>query len=207
MNEQETKLREEIERDAAAKSAELLAQARVAANAIAAQAAAEIAVIRSAELAKAEALAEAHCRAILSGTETEVRRRWMLRREAVIEAALADGLKRAESAGEMAPALELLLAEAVAGLAPVVDGLVISARPAEVALLTPQLLAAAAKLAGLAESAAATWKVAADGALSAGLVVTAADGRRRSDQTFATRLARLRPELRMQVAEMAQRLP
>jgi vacuolar-type H+-ATPase subunit E/Vma4 len=34
------------------------------------------------------------------------------------------------------------------------------------------------------------------------LVVTASDGRRRSDQTFAARLARLRPELRMQVAEL-----
>ena len=201
MNGQEDKLREEIERDAAAKSAELLATARAEADAIAAQAAAEITALRCAEFAKAEAMAVARCRAITSGTETEVRRRWMIRREAVIEAALAGGMKRAESA-EMAPALESLLAAAVAGFVPAVEGLVVSARPADAALLTPQLLVAAAKCASVAESVVATWKVVADGALSAGLVVTSADGRRRSDQTFAARLARLRPELRMQVAEL-----
>ncbi len=206
MNDQETKLREEIEQDAAAQAAELLTKARAEAEAVAAKAVEESAALRRAELAKAEALAEARCRAILSGTGTEAKRRWMLRREDVIASALADGLKRAESApdAERAPALESLLAEAVAGFAPAADGLVVSARPADAALLTPQLLAAAAKSAGLAEAAAATWTVVAESALAPGLVVTAPDGRRRSDQTFAARLVRLRPELRMQVAELVR---
>ena len=204
MSTQETKLREEILRDAEAKAAELLAKARAEADAVTAQASAETAALRRAELAKAEALAEARCRAIESGTGTEVRRRWLVRREAVIEAALADGLTRAESApaSERARALETLLAEAVTGFAPEADGLLITARAAVGALLTPQLLAAAAKHAGLAEAAAAAWKVAVESAMAPGLVVTASDDRRRCDQTFAARLARMKHDLRLQVAEM-----
>ncbi len=205
MNDQESKLREEILRDAEAKAAELLAKARTEADAITAQAAAEAAALRQAELAKAEALAEARCRAIASGTETEVRRRWLVRRESVIDAALGEGLKLAESApdADRARALETLLAEAVAGFAPDADGLTIAVRVADAALLTPQILAGVAKRAGVAESAAATWKVVTESALTPGLVVTASDGRRRCDQTFAARLVRMRYDLRMQVAGMA----
>ena len=201
MNEQESKLRDEILRDADAKTAELLAAARAGADAVAAQAAAEIATLRSAEFAKAEAVAAARCRAILSATETEIRRRWMIRREAVLAAALADGLQQAVFTGEAGASLEALLAEAVAEIAPAVDGLALFARPEQAALLTPERLAAAARRAGVAETVTATWRVIADDTLAAGLVVTAADGRRRCDQTFAARLARQRPELRMMVAE------
>ena len=76
MNDQETKLREEIERDAVAKAAELLAKARAEAEAIAAQTAAEIAALRSAELAKAEALAAARFRSEERRVGKECRSRW-----------------------------------------------------------------------------------------------------------------------------------
>lgn len=200
MNDQETRLGEEILAGARQKAAQVLEHARREAAKIAAAAEQAAAGLRADALRAADREGSGKARAILAGIRHELHRRWLLRREAVLGDVLAEVLRRVEADGpERARRLVELAAEGVRGVG-LGNALRFAAGPADAALLTPARLAAVAVAAGGAAELAATWRVDAVADMPPGLLVETADGRRRSDQIWRSRLRRREDDLRQAAA-------
>lgn len=200
MQEQENRLQQEILQDARRKAERALERARRDADALAKAVQTRAAEARETALAKAREEGASRARAVTAGIRHQVQREWLGRREAVLAEALQRALTEVEHGSEVDPVRSLgaLLREAVAALG-TREGLIVRVRPADEGRLRDAVLPALALPAGTVRS----WTVVADPDLGGGLVVETADGRRRCDQTYAARLARLRAELRQAIARAA----
>ncbi len=195
MNPQEDKLQAEILSDAKTRAERLIARANNDADKARQQAAEEIERNRQERLAEATAEAESKCRSIVVDIQQETRRRWLLASESCLAAFLreaqaaverGDGIDRARS-------LTLLAREALAAIGPGDCEVVVG--PADAALATPEWLTTLAReLFGAND--ASRYAVRTDPSLRGGLIVSSADGRRRFDNSYATRLKRLWDDLR-----------
>jgi vacuolar-type H+-ATPase subunit E/Vma4 len=202
MQEQEEKLQQEILQDARRKAERVVERAQKEAERL-------VQVVRRDQAKAAEALlasaaqdAHARARAILAGIRHDIQKQWLRCRESVLDRVLTDGLQRVEQ-GEGFDRRRSLLERLVEGIAAVgseaVATIIVAAQDAP--LLDSALLAAAAQQVNAAADAATRWRVTVDPELVAGFVVVSTDGRRRFDQTFTARLARLKRALRQVVAE------
>ena len=201
MQEQETKLQQEILQDARHKAERTVERAHQEAER-------SLQAVRSEQARAAEALqtktgtdARARARSVLASIQHDVHKQWLRRRETVLDQVLGEALQRAEQGTGLDRRRSLFerLAEALAVMGsdtPV--AIAVSAQDAP--FLDAALLAAVARQLAAGADAPARWSVAVDPELASGFVLSSADGRRRFDQTFAARLARLKGGLRQVVA-------
>jgi len=201
MQEQEAKLQQEILQDARRKAERTVERAHKEAERLSQAVRLEQGRAAEALQAKAGAEAVARARAVLAGIQHDVHKQWLRRRELVLDQVLADALRRVEQGEGFDRGRSLLerLVEALAvmgGDTPVV--IAVSAQDAP--LLDAAVLAAAAQQLKAGADASIGWRVVGDPELASGFVVSSADGRRRFDQTFTARLARLKRALRQAVA-------
>ena len=199
-NYQEEKLRQEILGDARTKAERTVARARNEAGKNIARAQEDAAKKREARLAEAERDIEDKCNALLLDVERESRRHWLLGREACIDAMLQEALKTAEqTTGEAhAKSMEMLAEEAIRAIGP--TAMTVTFPPQDSHLVTPQwLLAIAEKLFG-ADSV-ASFTLAPNQNAPQGISFTTDDGQRTFDNTYASRLAKMKDNLRLLVVE------
>jgi vacuolar-type H+-ATPase subunit E/Vma4 len=193
MSEQEQKLRNEILNDAKRKAERTVTRAKRDAEKALNDARAEQEAERQQSLEQAAGRGDARSRAILSTVSQEVRRSRLTSRETIIAKCLDEALSQTNSlsGNEASESLVALLQEAVAALGS--DELVVRVSPKEADMLTPEFLSAQGLIPGL-------LKIQADDAIAGGVVVETPDGRRRFDNTHATRRARLLEPLRTLLA-------
>ncbi len=195
-NYQEEKLRQEILGDAKTKAERTIARARNEAEKNIAKARDEAAKKREARLVEATHDIEAKCKSILLDVERESRRHWLLGREACIEEMFQAALKAAsQTSGEAhAKSMALLAEEAFRAIGPAAMTVTFPSQDSE--LVTPQWLQAIAeKVFGAGYSAPFTLDPRAD-ALP-GICFTTDDGQRTFDNTYASRLAKMKDQLRL----------
>jgi vacuolar-type H+-ATPase subunit E/Vma4 len=195
MNPQEDKLQAEIISDAKNRAERILARANNDADKARQQAAEENERSRQERLAEGEAEAEARCRSILVDIQQETRRRWLLASEARLAAFLHEALAAVERAEgiDRERSLTLLAREALAAIGP--GDCEVLIRPDDAALVTPEWLSALAQdIHG--DQGKGRYAVQTQAKLSGGLILSSRDGRRRYDNSYATRLSRLWDDLR-----------
>lgn len=182
---QEEKLREEMKKDAERKAKRGIDRAKREAEKMLNAVREEARTLKNNRLAVARKTAEERKRAILSGIEHETRRGELMVRERVIQDVLAASVKRAEElAGPVREqSLKALLLEAVNGL----GGKTVVIRCAEADEARVKTLAADLPMA---------CTVAADSAITGGVMVTDDTGLKSYDNTYTARLARSRDDLR-----------
>ena len=191
--EHEDKLREEILADATRKARRATERAERDAAKARQSAEAENERLREQLLDESGRRADEQATAVLASIDHERRRRWLLNREQVLDAMSIQALTQIAMlpAGERRESLRQLLREALDAVRD--PAVVIHAPPAAAAILEDGLAAAVAReLFG--DSAAVTVV---DDGVADGLTVVAADGRRRYDNTYAERLRRSSPDLRV----------
>lgn len=202
MNEQEQRLQQEILDDAKRRAGRLVSRAKRDAAKMRKAAEDEVEAARAQRLAAARKTAEDRYRAITARIRHEILRRWLTRREAALDELLNGALTRLEAGADIdrERSLVQLLHEALAALG--TGTYTVRLRPADRALFTDDLVARTVRAALAPEAAATTHiRVLADAALGPGLVLVDADGRRSFDNTYATRLQRLREPLRALVCD------
>lgn len=200
MQEQEDKLRQEIIGDARTKADRLVKRAKRDTEKLVATARERQEKSRQVRVKEAELRADGHVRAILAGIDHEILTHWLRRREVVIEDVLAEACARGER-GEGVDVCRSLLAQFEDAAAQVGPGpLVVRLRPADVARLPAESVAAALPRLFGSGAATSSVEIVPDPTIAGGLVVGSADGRRRCDNTYAARLRRLRGQLRPEVA-------
>ncbi|NLF17141.1 MAG: hypothetical protein GX595_07775 [Lentisphaerae bacterium] len=196
MNDNERKLQQEILSDAQRKAERLLARARSDAEKALAQQRQESGRSRSRRLAEAQREAETSARAITARIRHQVQSLWLQRRERCFDelfAAMLEDLENGQGI-DRERSLRQLLQEALEALGP--RPAVLRLGPAAAAVLTA---AAVAEVQAALPAAAPLQRQVVDG-LPGGLVVESSDGLRRFDNTYATRLKRLRGALRAQLS-------
>ena len=205
MQEQEAKLQQEILQDARKKAERTIDRARKECAKLKSAVESQQAQERETLLAQAGAEAAIKTRSILAGIRHDIQKQWLRSREAVIGSVFQEALTQLTAGHDIDRPLSLksLLEEAIQTIG-LEKGLQISCRPEEATVFTPEQLAEIAGRNGGADGLAATWRLKPDPALTGGLVVTSADGRRRVDQTYSGRLNRRRQQLRNQVEELIE---
>jgi len=145
---------------------------------------------------EARHLAEERCRAILASIELEKRRQWLRQRETVLDRFFAMVLDALESGTGIVreQALQELAGEAVAAIGG--DRVRLRVAPVDGQALTPAMLAQVVGRACPDTPAPVRLEVVAAPELSGGVLAESPDGRKRFDNTYATRLARLKRDLR-----------
>ncbi len=203
MTEQTEKLQQEILEDARKRVARNRKRGEREAEAILREVRKKLEDFRRERLAEVETRARERTRTIRAGMDQEIRRRWLLKRETVLDAVFAGALKALSSAppGEQKERLERLLADAVRQVGPA-GGLVIRLRPEALDLLTIERVRQITGEALGKDAAGAVIRVEADANLGDGPLVESADGRRRCDNTIEARTSRLREQLRPLVATL-----
>lgn len=195
MNPQEDKLQAEILGDAKTRAERVIARANNEADKARQLAAEESTRNRGERLAEASAEADMKCRSIVVDIKQEIRRRWLLASEASLSEFLQTACAAVEQGEDIdrARSLALLAREALAAIGPG-DGQA-TVNPADAGTITPAWLEAlSCELFG--DDRASHYEVRADPALSGGILITSNDGRRRFDNSYATRLQRLWDDLR-----------
>ncbi|MBN2449981.1 MAG: V-type ATP synthase subunit E [Lentisphaeria bacterium] len=198
MNDNETKLRQEILEDARRRGERLVQRATMDVDKALAALRTEIEAYRTERLAAARREAEAKTRALTAHQGHEIRRRWLQRREEVLDALFDACLAEVEEGRGMDPSRSLreCLVEALAGIGP--RDTVVRVGPSCAGVLTDELLGAA-RLEAWGEGAPGALTRRVDEGLPPGVMVESADGGRLFDNTYRTRLARLRAPLRARV--------
>jgi len=195
-NYQEEKLAQEILGDAKTKAERTIARARNEAAKNIDKAKDEAAKKREARLAEATRDIESKCKSILLDVERESRRHWLLKREACIEEMLQTALQTAsQTTGDAhAKSMAMLAEEAFKAIGPA--AMTVTFPSQDSALVTPQWLQAIAeKVFGAGYSAPFTLDPRPD-ALP-GIIFATDDGQRTFDNTYASRLAKMKDELRL----------
>ncbi|NOY80827.1 MAG: hypothetical protein GXP31_07455 [Kiritimatiellaeota bacterium] len=200
MTEQTEKLQSEILEDARKRAARNRKRGEREARAILRDVRNKLDEFRRERLAEAEARAQERTRTIRAGVEQEILRRWLLKRESVLDAVFSGAVKKLSAAPppEKKQRFERLLADAVRQVGPS-GGLVIRVRPELLGLLPDERvrqIAADALGKDTAGTAGTTIRVVTDATLGDGPVVESADGRRRCDNTTEARISRLHELLR-----------
>ena len=193
---QEEKLRQEILGDAKTKADRTIARARNEAAKNIAKAKDDAAKKREARLEEANRDIESKCKAILLDVERESRRHWLLGRESCINEMLQKALEAASqtTGDEHAKSMAMLAEEALRAIGPV--AMTVTFPSQDSTLVTPQWLQAIAeKVFGADNSASFTLNPQQD-ALP-GIIFASDNGQRTFDNTYASRLDKMKDELRL----------
>ncbi len=195
MQDQEQRLQQEILSDAERKAEHIVQRARHDIEKLQKRATSRIDRARKARLEEAETTAASRCRAVRVSIRQEQRRRRLLAREDALadlfgsvlnQLTNGDGFDRTES-------LVQLLEEAVSSIGP--EDVTVQVAPGAEALLTQGCVDAAVRRALPDAVRQPTVSVTASPDVDGGLILTTLDGRKRFDNTYATRLERLRSAL------------
>ncbi|MBR6373842.1 MAG: hypothetical protein IKS20_11735 [Victivallales bacterium] len=198
--EQEQRLRDEIIGEAKTKAERLLARARNDASKIVEKAKREAAAKRKERMAEVEKEMAHKCGAIVRGVETELKRHWLAGREERLEAMLATALEKAASTiGEAHKrSMALLANEAILALGPCHVQVYFPEKDA--ALVTEEWLAAIAKKAFDKETDFA-FQLCPSPDAPAGLRFVTLDGRKEFDNTYASRLEKMKDSIRVMLSD------
>lgn len=204
MNDSETKLKDEILADAKRRADRLTKRAERDASKEIDAVKEEHKDLAEKRLEEARKQAEDRRRAIAAGIEHEITKRWLNMREARLEALFDDLLQQLEARRDIdsARSLQQLLIEALSALGPTT--VTVRAGADCASILDDALIGSAIQHAWNEESgsaAAASVTVEVDENVRSGLIAISADKRKRFDNTYATRLARLHDNLRALVSE------
>lgn len=196
MNDSESKLQQELLSDAERKAERAVNRARSDAAKALAAVRDEQAKVRAERLDETRRDGEARARAITARVRHEVQRRWLTLREAGLERLFAELLPRLEAGDgiERERSLRQLLQEALEAMGPLAVNVRLS--PESATLLTDAVMAEVRSLAWPNADALASVSRVIDASLRPGVLVESADGRFVFDNTYATRLERLRSPLR-----------
>jgi len=201
MNDSESKLQQEILSDAQRKADRIIGRAHSDSDKALTAVREEHARLRDQQLQEARREADEKARAITARVRHEIQRRWLTLREEGFDQLFSSLLTTLEQGTgiDRQRSLRQLLQEALAAIGP--RDAVVRLNPACAALLTDAVVAdvAAALPPGVRGS--ATLRRQVDDALRPGVVVESVDGQRFFDNTYATRLGRLRSDLRALVSE------
>lgn len=196
MQTQEDKLEEEIFRDADRRSERLLERAKRDAGKLATKAERRVSRARTARMEQAELRAVERERAITASIDHDVMRQWLVTRETVFEELFVDALQAAE-AGEGTDVGASVCALALEAIREINEGAVtVRARPRDVTLLEGAALEKLWAEAGTPNREMPVVTVLPDDSLTGGVVVETADGRQRFDNTYGTRMQRMKRHLR-----------
>lgn len=200
MNDSETKLQQELLADAEHKAERALGRARSDAAKALAAVQDEQAKVREQRLQEARREAEARAHAITARIRHEVQRRWLTLREEGLERLFAEVLPRLEGGHgfDRERSLRQLLQEALEATGPIAVRVRLS--PDSAALLTAEATAEVCSQAWPNADAPPSVGRVTDASLRPGVVVESIDGRFVFDNTYATRLERLRSPLRSLVS-------
>ena len=200
---QEQRLRDEILGDARTKAERVLARARNDASKIIGKARREAEATRKERLAEVEKEMDLKCRAIARGVETELRRHLLAGREEKLEAMLAQALQQAASTGGdgHVRSMELLAREAMLALGPC--AVTVHFPETDAALVTlPWLENLASQVLG--QEAKMSFSLAPSPSAPAGLRFVTADGRKEFDNTYASRLQKMKDGIRVLLSDDAK---
>lgn len=195
-NHQEEKLRQEILGDAKTKAERIIARARNEAEKNISKAKDDAAKKREARLAEAERDIESKCKAILLDVERESRRHWLLGLESRIDEMLQKALQAASQTmgDDHAKSMAMLAEEAIRAIGPA--AMTVTFPTQDSALVTPQWLQGIAeRVFGAGYSAPFTLDPEPDA--QPGIIIATDDGQRTFDNTYASRLAKMKDELRL----------
>jgi len=195
---QEEKLRQEILGDAKTKAERMLARAHNEAEKNISKARDDAAKKREARLADAERDIESKCKAILMDVERESRRHWLLGLEVRIDEMLQMALQAAsQTTGELhVKSMTMLAEEALRAIGPA--AMTVTFPTQDSTLVTRQWLQAIAeKVFGTGHSASFTLNPQPE-ALP-GISFITDNGQRTFDNTYASRLDKMRDQLRLLV--------
>ena len=197
-NYQEEKLRQEILGDARTKAERTVVRAKNEAAKNISKAQEDAAKKREVRLAEANRDIDSKCKSILLDVERESRRHWLLGREACIDAMLQDALKAAcEAEGEEhAKSMELLAEEAIRAIGQ--TSMTVTFPESDNNLVTlPWLREIAERLFGAQNNVSFTLNPKRDA--PAGVSFISDDGKRAFDNTYASRLSKMKDNLRILV--------
>ena len=198
--EQEQRLRDEIIGDARAKAERLLARARTDAARIVDRARRDAEAKRKERMAEVEKEMAQKCGAIARSVENELKRHWLAGREERLEAMLAAALEKAvASTGEAhIRSLTLLAKEALLALGPCHAEVHFPGQDASI--VTEEWLASIAKDA-FGQNADFSFQLRPSADAPAGLRFMTLDGRREFDNTYASRLQKMKDSIRVLLSE------
>ena len=199
-NYQEEKLRLEILGDAKTKAERTIARAKNEAAKNISKANDDAAKKRETRLKEANRDIEAKCKSILLDVERESRRHWLLAREACIDAMMQDALKAASetSGDEHAQSMAALAEEALGAIGPA--AMTVTFPTSDGGIVTQAWLQGiAAKVLGEGNGASFTLNPQQDA--RPGISFVTDNGQRAFDNTYASRLAKMKDSLRLLVVE------
>ncbi len=198
--EQEQRLRDEIIGDAKAKAERLLARARNDATKIVDRAKREAEAKRKERMAEVEKEMAQKCGSIVRGVETELKRHWLAGREERLEAMLATALEKAASTtGEAhSRSMALLAKEAILALGPCHAQVYFPEKDA--GLVTDEWLSSIAKEA-LPKDADFAFQLCPSPDAPDGLRFVTLDGGKEFDNTYASRLQKMKDGIRVLLSE------
>jgi len=202
IGEQEARLRAEIETEAARKVTRVIDRARRDAEKALDEARKRHERRGKEQLAAAARTAAEKCRAITASIGHEMRKRWLRRREEVLDSVFAKVLEQVRSGEgfDEREALRQLAVEAVAALG--TGTIRLRVAPDAAARFDAAAVAGICKAAQPQAAGNLQVEIVADPAISGGLIAERADGKRRFDNTYTTRMVRLKPEFRGAMAQM-----
>ena len=192
---QEDKLKQELLADADAQAAEIIARAQEEADKMIAQARQNAAEKREARLAAAAEEAEKQCRSIFADIDLETSRRWLRKQESCIDELLQTALAKADKAEgfDRAASLASLAKEALAAIGD--RDCAVSFNPADEAIVTRDWLQKLSR--EIYPGSTSVYVLKADPSIDGGIVLETKDGARQVDNSYQTRLQRMKDSLRL----------
>ena len=192
---QEDKLKQELLADANAQAAEIMARAQEEADRMIEQARQHAAERREARLAAAMEEAEKRCRSIFADIELETSRRWLRKQEACIDELLQTALAKADKAEgfDRASSLASLAKEALAAIGDRDSSVFFN--PADEVVVTRDWLQKLSR--EVYPGSTSVYVLKADPSIDGGIVLETKDGARQVDNSYRTRLLRMKDGLRL----------
>jgi vacuolar-type H+-ATPase subunit E/Vma4 len=192
---QEDKLKQELLADANAQAAEIMARAQEEADRMIEQARRHAAERREARLAAAMEEAEKRCRSIFADIELETSRRWLRKQEACIDELLQTALAKADKAEgfDRASSLASLAKEALAAIGD--RDCSVFFNPADEVVVTRDWLQKLSR--EVYPGSTSVYVLKADPSIDGGIVLETKDGARQVDNSYRTRLLRMKDGLRL----------
>ena len=192
---QEDKLKQELLADANAQAAEIMARAQEEADRMIEQARRHAAERREVRLAAAMEEAEKRCRSIFADVELETSRRWLRKQEACIDELLQTALAKADKAEgfDRASSLASLAKEALAAIGD--RDCSVFFNPADEVVVTRDWLQKLSR--EVYPGSTSVYVLKADPSIDGGIVLETKDGARQVDNSYRTRLKRMKDGLRL----------
>ena len=192
---QEDKLKQELLADANAQAAEIMARAQEEADRMIEQARRHAAERREVRLAAAMEEAEKRCRSIFADIELETSRRWLRKQEACIDELLQTALAKADKAEgfDRASSLASLAKEALAAIGD--RDCSVFFNPADEVVVTRDWLQKLSR--EVYPGSTSVYVLKADPSIDGGIVLETKDGARQVDNSYRTRLLRMKDGLRL----------